>query len=219
VIVEVFVLALASTIRPASLAAVYTLVSHDERRRLMWAYVVAGLAFTVGFGAIIVGATHGIHLPSGTSKPKGIAEIAGGIVILAFAIGLLTGRVGRGGGDDAPRAGGRLKSALGRRITTHTAALAGPATHIPGLFYLVALNVIVAHDAALAGKSVALVTYNVVWFALPLAALAACILRPAHAQAFVGQISQWARAHHRGVMLAASFGVGAALVVRGLLTL
>jgi hypothetical protein len=76
VIVEIFVLALASTVRPSSLAAVYTLVSHDARRRLMWAYVVAGLLFTVAFGALIVGATHGIHLDSGTSKTKGIADIA-----------------------------------------------------------------------------------------------------------------------------------------------
>ena len=88
VIVEIFVLALASTIRPTSLAAVYTLVSHDGRRRLMWAYVVAGLAFTVAFGAVIVGATHGIHLGSGTNKTKGIADIAGGIVALAFGVGL-----------------------------------------------------------------------------------------------------------------------------------
>src|SRR5215211_2209169 len=74
VIVEVFLLALASTVRPSSLAVVYALVSHDGRGRLMWAYVVAGLLFTVAFGALIVGATDGIHLNSGTSKTKGIAD-------------------------------------------------------------------------------------------------------------------------------------------------
>ena len=217
-IVEIFVLALASTIRPTSLAAVYALVSHEGRRRFMWAYVVAGLAFTVAFGAVIVGATHGIHVDSGTSKTKGIADIAGGIVALVFGVGLLTGRVG-GDAGDAPRAGGRLRSALDRRLTTHTAALAGPATHIPGLFYLIALNVIVAHQAALAEKSIALATYNAVWFALPIAALVVCIVRPASAQALVGWVAQWARDHHRGILLAASFGAGAALVIRGLLAL
>ena len=95
-IVEIFVLALASTVRPTSLAAVYTLVSHDARRRLMWAYVVAGLLFTVAFGAVIVGATDGIHVGSGTSKTKGIADIAGGVVALALGVGLVTGRIGRG---------------------------------------------------------------------------------------------------------------------------
>ena len=70
-ILEIFVLALASTIRPTSLAAVYALVSHDGRRRLMWVYVVAGLVFTVAFGALIVGATHGIHLGSGHEQDEG----------------------------------------------------------------------------------------------------------------------------------------------------
>ena len=218
-IVEIFVLALASTVRPTSLAAVYTLVSHDARRRLMWAYVIAGLLFTIAFGAIIVGATHGIHLDSGTSTTKGIADLAGGIVALAFGVGLVTGRIGGGDAGDAPRASGRLRSVLDRRLTTHTAALAGPATHIPGLFYLIALNVIIAHNAALGEKSVALATYNAVWFALPLAALVVCIVRPASARALVGWVEQWARDHHRGILLAASFGAGAALVIRGLLAL
>jgi hypothetical protein len=219
VIVEIFVLALASTVRPTSLAAVCTLVSHDARRPLMWAYVVAGLVFTVAFGAIIVGATHGIHLDSGTSRTKGIADIAGGMVVLAFGVGLVTGRIGGGDAGDAPRASGRWRSVLDRRLTTHTAALAGPATHIPGLFYLIALNVIVAHDAALGDTSVALAIYNAVWFALPIAALVVCIVRPASARALVGRVDQWARDHHRRILLAASFGAGAALVLRGLLAL
>jgi hypothetical protein len=219
VIVEIFVLALASTVRPSSLAAVYTLVSHDARRRLMWAYVVAGLLFTVAFGALIVGATHGIHLDSGTSKTKGIADIAGGMAALALGVGLVTGRIGRGDAGDAPRAGGRLRSALDRRLTTHTAAIAGPATHIPGLFYLIALNVIVANHASLGEKSVALATYNAVWFALPITALVVCIVRPASARALVGCVEQWARDHHRAILLGASFGAGSALVIRGLLAL
>ena len=53
-------------------------------------------------------------------------------------------------GSDAPGPR-RLEGALDRRLTIHRRGLAGPATHIPGLFYLIALNVIVAHNAALAG--------------------------------------------------------------------
>ena len=156
-------------------------------------YVVAGLLFTVAFGAVIVGATDGIHVGSGTSKTKGIADIAGGVVALALGVGLVTGRIGRGDAGDAPRPSGRLRSVLDRRLTTHTAAIAGPATHLPGLFYLIALNVIVAHHATLGEKSVALATYNAVWFALPIAALVVCIVRPASAQALVGWADQWTR--------------------------
>jgi len=219
VIVEMFVLALACAVRPTSLAAVYALVSHDARRRLMWAYVIAGLAFTVGFGAIVVGLTHGIHMHSGSSKTKAIADLVGGIVALGFGVGLATGRISRRRTDDAPQTDGRMKAALDRRLTLRTAALAGPATHIPGLFYLIALNVIVAHNARVPRGTLAVVTYNAVWFALPILALVICIMNPAAARDAVGSVEKWAREHSRALLLCVSFIVGAALVVRGALAL
>jgi hypothetical protein len=219
VIIEIFVLALASTVRPTSLAAVCALLAHDGRRRLMSAYVVAGLAFTLAFGALIVGATSGIHLHSGTDKTKGIADIIGGVAALAFGVALATGRIRRGHTDDAPGRSERMKSALGRHLTTRTAALAGPATHIPGLFYLIALNVILAHNLEIVGQLFALVTYNAVWFAVPIAALVICIVRPRAAQDFVESVEQWTRDHARGILLVVSFGVGAALVIRGVVYL
>jgi Sap, sulfolipid-1-addressing protein len=219
VIVEIFALALASSVRPTSLAAVYALLSHDGRRGLLVSYLVAGLAFTLAFGALILGVTHGIHVGSGTGRTKAIADIAGGIAALAFGVAFATGRIGRGRTDDAPRSPGRMRSALGRRLTTGTAALAGPATHIPGLFYLIALNVIVAHNVEIPEKTIALVTYNAVWFAVPIAALVICIVRPAAARAFVRSIEQWARDHVRGILLGVSFSAGTALVIRGILSL
>ena len=79
------------------------------RRRLMWAYVIAGLMFTLGFGAIVVGATHGIHVHSG--KTKGIADLAGGLLALAFGVAVLTGRIRGDRPDDAPKAGDRMRAA------------------------------------------------------------------------------------------------------------
>jgi hypothetical protein len=217
VIAEVFVLALANAVRPTSLAAVYALIGHDQRRRLMLAYVIAGLAFTLAFGAVVVGATHGVHFRPG-GEAKGVLDIAGGVAALAFGAGLATGRISRDHTDDAP-VEGRMKSALDRRLTIRTAAVAGPATHIPGLFYLVALNAIIAHNVALADKTLALVTYNAVWFALPLAALVACIFRPSAARGLIGSVDEWTRENARTILLVASFVVGAALVVRGVLAL
>jgi hypothetical protein len=219
VIPEVLVLALASTVRPTSLAAVYAIVSHDANRRLMLVYVVAGLAFTLVFGAIIVGLTHGIHIHAGTGKTEGIADLVGGVLALAFGAGVATRRIGGARPDDAPKPGARFLAALDHRLTARTAAIAGPATHIPGLFYLIALNVIVAHSAALADKTFALVLYNAVWFAVPLAALVLCIVRPGAAPVLVGWVQQWTRDHVRGIVLVAAFGVGAVLVIRGLLAI
>ena len=218
-IIEIIVLALASSIRPTSLAAVYALLADDSRRALMCAYVAAGLVFTIAFGLIVVYAVHGIHVGAGTDRAKGIAEIAGGVVALVFATALLTGRVHVSQSHDAPDVGRRWTAMLSGRLTVKTAALAGPATHVPGLFYLIALNVIVAHNVGVARGTVAVVTYNAVWFALPILALVICFLRPDSARAAVGAVEEWARRRSRTILLVVSFAVGTALVVRGALTL
>jgi hypothetical protein len=219
VIAEIVVLALASTIRPTSLAAVYALLRHDARRALICAYVAAGLAFTIAFGLAVVYAFHGIHIHSGSDRTKGIADIIGGVLALSFGVAILTGRIRGQQSDDAPVARGRLNTMLGERLSMPTAALAGPATHIPGLFYLIALNVIVAHNPEVPSGTFAVLTYNAVWFALPLIALGACIVRPAAARDAIGSVEQWSRRHSRTILLCVAFGVGIALVVRGALSL
>ena len=217
--IEIIVLAMASTIRPTSLAAIYTLIGHGSRRALMFAYVTGGLVFTVVFGLVVVYVFHGIHLQAGTGRTKAIAEIVGGAAALVFGVALLTGRVHNGAADDAPQPRSRMKAMLDGRLTRRTAALAGPATHIPGVFYLIALNVIVAHNARVARGTLAVVTYNAIWFALPLVALAICIVKPEAARDAVGAVDQWARDHQRAILLWVSFVVGIALIVRGALKL
>ena len=216
--VEIVLLALASTVRPTSLAAVIALLQSTSPRRLMTVYVAAGLAFTISFGLVVIWAFNGIDIQSGTDRTKGIAEIAGGVVILAFGVCVLTGRIwGRHAGD-APTALGRWSELLGHRLTLRTAALAGPATHIPGLFYLVALNIIIAHEPQWPGALLEVLTYNAIWFALPILALAICIVRPTAALEALEAVEGWATRHLRMILLVVSFAAGGALVLRGALT-
>lgn len=216
--IEIFVLAMACTVRPTSLAAIYALLGRDSRRTLLLAYVIGGLVFTVAFGLVVVYAFHGIQLHAGTHRTKGIAEIIGGAAALAFGVALLTGRVGGPHAQEAPEPRGRLKAMLDGRLTTRTAVLAGPATHVPGIFYLIALNVIVAHNPRVPRGTFAVVSFNAVWFALPILALVTCIIKPAVARNAVGSVDQWARDHSRAILLWVSFVVGIALVVHGALT-
>ncbi|HVP02681.1 MAG TPA: GAP family protein [Solirubrobacteraceae bacterium] len=217
--IEIILLALASTVRPTSLAAVYALLAADEPRRLMTVYVLAGLAFTLAFGLLVIWVFSGVPVSTGTDQAKGIAEIIGGLAMLAFAIGVSTGRVGGRHADDAPKAPSRWHGLLERQLTPRTAAIAGPATHVPGLFYLVALNVIVAHHLNPFDGLAEVVIYNLIWFAIPILALAACIFRPDVAREGVGAISDWTRRNSRRIVIIVSFVVGAALVVRGILGL
>ena len=217
--IELILLALASMVRPTSLAATSALVSHASRRPLLLAYIVAGLAFTVAFGVVVVGAFHGVHFGSGSDRTKGIADIVGGSLALLFGCAVLSGRIRRRSDhDDAGPAGG-WKARLDRRLTIPAAAVAGPLTHIPGLFYLIALNVIVAHEPRLPGGLLAVLIYDAIWFALPIAALATCIVNPDTAQDVVVRVERWTAQHSRVLLLSTSFAVGVALVIRGALLL
>jgi Sap-like sulfolipid-1-addressing protein len=217
VTIDVIVLALGSTIRPTSLAAVYALLAHERRRVLILAYVVGGLVFTIAFGLLVVYAFNGIHPHALSGRTKAIADIIGGAVAMAFGVAVVTGRVRRSRGD--PRASGRMQMTLDQRVTVRAAVVAGPATHIPGVFYVVALNVIVAHRATVVGGTFAVTAYNAIWYALPITALVFCIVRPGAARAAVGSVEQWATEHSRAILLAVSFGVGCYLIVRGALSL
>ncbi len=217
--VEVIILALASTVRPTSLAAVYALLSAEAPRRLMTVYIIAGLVFTTTFGLLVIWAFHGIGVTSSTDHARAVAEVAGGIVALVFAAGVVSGRIGGPKVHEAPAVPGRWDRLLKHKLTLRTAAVAGPATHIPGLFYLVALNIIVENQPKTAEGLLAVLLYNAIWFAIPLGALAVCIVRPEAARDAVGAIQQWTIDHLRVIMLVVSFGVGAALVIRGLIGL
>jgi hypothetical protein len=220
VTIEVVLLALASTVRPMSLAAVYALVSRVSPRRLMIAYIAGGLLFTVAFGLLVLWAFNGISVHSGTDEAKGIVEITCGVAALLFGVLLRTGRIGRGSQvDDAPEAPARWQALLERGLTAKAAALLGPVTHIPGLFYLVALNVIAAHQPSVAGGLAEVLIYNAVWFAVPIAALAICVVDPQSARRAVDALQTWALSHSRGLLQLISFVAGAALVVRGVLAL
>jgi hypothetical protein len=215
-IIEILVLALASTVRPTSLAAVSAILSHDSRRRLLVAYVAVGLAFTLAFGVVVVFALHGIHLQSGSDRAKGIACIIGGIAALLFGCAVLTGWIPRRSNHDVPGVG--WKARLDRQLTVTAAAIAGPLTHIPGLFYLIALNVIVALNPKVPGGLLAVAIYDGIWFALPIAALATCTVNPVAARDAVASVQRWTAQHSRALLLGTSFTVGVALVIRGALS-
>jgi hypothetical protein len=217
--VQVILLGLASSIRPTSVAAVYALLSADAPRRLMAVYVVTGLAFTVGFGLLAIFVFSSIEVSAGSERTKGIAEIVGGILVLTFALGVLTGRVGEGHGTDAPEPKRRWNKLHPRRLTVRIAALAGPVTHIPGIFYLIALNIIIAYHARAPRRLLEVLTYNAIWFAIPLCALAVCIVAPDRARESVAALQRWTREHLRAILLVVSFGLGIALVVTGTLTI
>ena len=218
---EIIFLALVNAIRPTSLAAVYALLSAKAPRRLMTVYVISGLIFTTAFGLIVIWAFSGINVEHHAGKPLAIAQIIFGAIAVIFSLFVLTGRGGGKRADDVPDVAKnkRWSGLLERSLNFRTAMAAGPVTHIPGLFYLIALNVVVAHHPSTVIGLVEVLIYNVLWFTIPILALVVCIFDPELARKAVGWIQTEARKRSRVIVFAVSFGVGLALIIRGALAL
>jgi hypothetical protein len=216
-ILQIVLLALATSIRPTSLAAVYALLSNGAPRRLMTVYVVSGLAFTLVFGVLVVWVFDGIDFGAGKDHTKGVAQIVAGVLAILFALVVRSGRLHGVNTDDAPDFRAQWERLLEGKLTPRTAAIAGPLTHMPGLFYLLALNLIVTDQPRVPEGLASVLLYNAVWFALPLTALAICVVEPAAARQVVRAVERWTLQNTRTIVWIASLLVGVLLIVKGAL--
>ena len=216
---DVLVLGVISGLRPAtSQAAVVALLRlSDPRRRLLF-FVVAGFAWSMAFGLLCVLAFHGATVNLGGSTFTAVFNVVAGVAALAFAYGYRQGRVSvprrAPRGDRSPGTTARLARRL-RDPSVRTAAVAGVATHIPGLIYLVALNAVAADTPPFATAAVEVAIYNLLWFAVPLAALALAVLRPGRAADYLDRATLWGRQHEQGLVSAVFALLGVYLTIKG----
>ena len=156
---------------------------------------MAGLIWSVAIGLVIVLAFDGAGGTFGRSDFTAIFDVIAGVAAIAFAAG-----VRRGGITARPRDASRerTESRLATRLRNPsplTAAAGGVVTHIPGLIYLVALNAIAADQPRNASALGLVSLYNVLWFAIPIAALTLSIVAPGTATAYLDRATAWARRH------------------------
>jgi hypothetical protein len=212
---EAVILALASAVRPStSLAAVYALLSTTRPRVLLAAFAASGFAVSTGIGVLVVAVLHGIELPGGESRFSDIVNVVAGGAALGFAHGVRVGgmdRVRRRRTREEPSWVSRTL----RAPSVGVAAAAGVATHVPGLFYLVALNAIAAGQPGFAQAVVEVVVYNAIWFSVPFAAIVFARRRPEHAHDLIERVNGWMRRHDQAILALVFAAVGVFLVVKG----
>jgi Sap, sulfolipid-1-addressing protein len=213
---EVLILAAASAVRPStSTAAVYALLSSERPRPLLAAFTVCGLLFSCAIGLIVVSALHGVPLPGRESTRTAIVDLVAGAAMLGFASGAWSGHVERVRRRRGERRPSRIIAAL-RRPTFSVAATAGVATHLPGLFYVVALNAIAAGRPPVSRAVMDVLMYNVVWFSVPIAAFAVARRHAEGAHARIARVNAWAKAHEQVIVVALFASVGTYLVAKGI---
>lgn len=216
---EVIVLGLISAARPAtSQAAIFALLRVPGATRTLLAFVTAGFAFSLLVGLVLLGALDGAGGQFGRSSFAAVIDLLAGVAAIGFAAG-----VHRGGFERRhERPHGRAASALAVRLrhpSLGTAAAAGVATHVPGLIYLVALNSIAADNDGPAEAVAMVALYNVLWFALPISALALVHRSPATATAYLDRLTAWARRHQDRLVVALFGALGVYLIAKGVLGL
>jgi Sap, sulfolipid-1-addressing protein len=211
---DVIVLALASAPRPAGIAALYALLSASHPRRVLAAYLVAGITFSVGVGVLVVGIFQGAEIDYRGTDVYSAVELLGGVAALGFAIAVGTGRRQPLARDKSTAE----ESAITRRLrnpSLTTASVAGVATHLPGLFYLIALNAIVAEAPSFAGGVLQVLLFNVIWFGAAIASVVTLLLRPGAARRALARVDGWARRHARGTTVVVFAAAGSYLTIRG----
>jgi Sap, sulfolipid-1-addressing protein len=215
---DVLVLALASAPRPAGIAALYALLSASSPRRVLLAYMAAGFTFSAAVGVLVVAIFHGAGIDYRGTDVYAAIELLGGLAALGFAIAVGTGRRQLPSRDSARREESTIIRRL-RNPTVTTAAVAGVATHVPGLFYIVALNAIIAEGPSFASGVLQVLLFNVIWFAAAIAAVVIFLLRPGGAPRALTRVISWARSHAR-ITTVLGFGLaGAYLAIRGMTAL
>ena len=215
---DVLVLALASAPRPAGIAALYALLSASSPRRVLLAYIAAGFTFSAAVGVLVVAIFHGAGIDYRGTDVYAAIELIGGLAALGFAIAVGTGRRELPSRDSASREESKIIRGL-RNPTVTTAAVAGVATHVPGLFYIVALNAIIAEGPSFASGVLQVLLFNAIWFAAAIAAVVIFLLRPGVAPRALSRVISWARRHAR-VTTVLVFGLaGSYLAIRGVTAL
>lgn len=214
---DVLVLGLASVVRPTSMAAVYAFLAARSPTPLLTAYLLAGLALSLTVGVLAVTVVH-VNPPPPTVAGTGrdVLSIAFGVIALGAAVYHWR----RTPPDPLAAARpDRPPSAFRRRLkepTVWSAAAAGVVTHLPGVFYLAALAAIVSTRPGLVAGLLQVGLYNLLWYTVPLAALASWTWRPETTRGTAARLTEWVQAHRTMLVVTVLLLVGAYLVATGL---
>jgi hypothetical protein len=220
VTLEVLILGLISAVRPAtSQAAVFALLRSTAAHRSLLVFTVTGFTTSVAIGLVVVLGFGGAREAAGESTFAAVFDVVAGVAALGFAAGVQRGRLTR----PRPRNGtGGRTAEIAERLRNASplaAGVAGVATHVPGLLYLIALNAIAADEPATLSALAQVATYNVLWFALPIAALILAIRSPQSAAALLDRLTAYAREHQDRLIVVIFGCVGLYLTVKGVAAL
>lgn len=212
---QALLLALTAVIRPTSAAAVVAMLASTRPQRLLWAYILAGAAFTLAVGTLVIVLLAGISSATESSRERPVLDTVLGVAALGYAAAAWIGRLPRRRIDGPPSRTARMRRRL-QDLSPSGAALAGVLTHPPGLVYLAALNAIASSATGTLNSLLQLVVYNAIWFSVAITALVVSVHRPTVSRDLLESVTAWTRRHQRVLVVVFCAALGAYLLTTGI---
>jgi sterol desaturase/sphingolipid hydroxylase (fatty acid hydroxylase superfamily) len=221
---KIFLFALTAALNPTLLTATTVMLLLPNPKRLMLGYLAGAYTTGVIVGFAIVQWLHGSDVVSTTKHSVSPAiDVALGAIALIAAWVIRSGRIARAKErreqkrGDRPKKTPKWQQALSGG-TAKTTFLVGLLLSFPGASYLAALTQIDKQGWTTATELLVIVAVNVVMLVLLEVPLLAFAVAPERTPAAIESFKSWLAWHGARALTIALTLIGAALILRGVLT-
>ena len=217
---EVALLSLTAALNPTLLTATTVMLLLPSPRLLMLGYWLGAMFVSITLGLVIVFALEGSGAVSTTKHTLSpAADLALGLIVLAVALVLLTGRDRAVSERRARRREGKGPPKWQQRLsggTARTTFVVGILLTLPGASYLAGLTRLSKLDYSTAETVLAVIAFNIVMLILLEAPLLAFTLAPDRAESTIERVKAFIGRHGRRWAGRGLALVGGLLVVKGI---
>jgi Sap, sulfolipid-1-addressing protein len=223
---RVLVLSLEAALYPTLLAAVIILLAQPRPRRMLAAYLGAGLFTSITAGCLIVFALGGAVHSSSSTVSWG-ADLAVGGLLLLVAVTLATradvrwrerrrARRGRPARKEAKEDREPWSERILARGSVPLVILAGLVINVPGAAYLIGLKDIAAAHLTVGRSFLLILQFNLIMFLLAEIPLVGLIVAPERTGELVQRFNTWLTNHSRQIAILVCLLIAAFLIARGI---
>jgi hypothetical protein len=223
---RVFVFSLTAALNPTLLAATTLMLTLAHPKRLLLGYWLGAIITSVTCGLVLVFALAGSHTSSTarhTVSPAVDLTLGALLLLVTFVVG--TGRdrrrrewAARRRAKARDKPPPRWKRELSKGSARETFVI-GILLSFPGASYIAGMNALSEQHVGVATTVLVVLAFNVIMLALLEAPLIGYVVRPQATTIAVDRFSDWLTRRGGRAALIAALIIGAALILRGLLTL
>jgi hypothetical protein len=212
--ITILVMALAVSLEPYRIGMTVLMLNRPQPMRQLLAFLCGGFVMGTSVGVAVLFVLRPVLSSSPHFTLPNVQILIGALALLAAGVVAATIQSRRGSAASGRLTAGARRLMSGRSLWV--AGVAGLGIALPSVDYLAALAVIMASGAAAATQVGALVTFNVVAFALVEIPLLAYLIAPDRTRALTTALHNWIQTRRRLEVAALLAAVGCLLLAVGI---